>query len=157
MPTKDGHIFFILLYIILGLFITTMCIDLVGIHYVQKIHYFGRKIQDARSALAIVGGKVVYVSDWYAHHLARRQALRAAELGLIPDAFIIENLYLTKHLVPYIPRDIKRIRYIDEGSESITSSSSYDTYSCKYCHNRMCNRVSHTNFSTSAGHHNNML
>lgn len=35
-----------------------MCIDLVGVQYIRKIHYFGRKIQDARSALAVVGGKV---------------------------------------------------------------------------------------------------
>lgn len=41
-----------------GLAITTMCIDLVGVQYIRKIHYFGRKIQDARSALAVVGGKV---------------------------------------------------------------------------------------------------
>lgn len=36
-----------------------MCIDLVGVQYIRKIHYFGRKIQDARSALAVVGGKVI--------------------------------------------------------------------------------------------------
>ena len=36
-----------------------MCIDLVGVQYIKKVHYFGRKIQDARSALAVVGGKVI--------------------------------------------------------------------------------------------------
>lgn len=34
-----------LLYIGVGLAVTTMCIDLVGIHYLQKIHYFGRKFK----------------------------------------------------------------------------------------------------------------
>ncbi|KIH53226.1 Ion channel [Ancylostoma duodenale] len=34
-----------LCYIIVGLAITTMCIDLVGIQYIRKIHYFGRAIK----------------------------------------------------------------------------------------------------------------
>uniref|UniRef100_A0A914YRT2 Potassium channel domain-containing protein n=1 Tax=Panagrolaimus superbus TaxID=310955 RepID=A0A914YRT2_9BILA len=59
MPRRDQYMYLILSYIILGLAITTMCIDLVGVQYIRKIHYFGRKIQDARSALAVVGGKVL--------------------------------------------------------------------------------------------------
>lgn len=51
--------------IFLGLAITTMCIDLVGVQYIRKIHYFGRKIQDARSALAVVGGKVCISSFFF--------------------------------------------------------------------------------------------
>ena len=90
MPRRDEYMYFILLYIVLGeifflssslflslshspslnhhsiklssgLAITTMCIDLVGVQYIRKIHYFGRKIQDARSALAVVGGKVIII------------------------------------------------------------------------------------------------
>ena len=38
-----------------------MCIDVVGIQYIQKIHYFGRAIKDARFALVNVGGKMVHV------------------------------------------------------------------------------------------------
>lgn len=143
VPTKNAHIFIILLYIILGLVITTMCIDLVGVHYVQKIHYVGRKIQDARSALAIVGGKVVYIGDLYAQLLAKRYGIPKDQIGLMSDAFIIENLYSTKHIIPFVPRDITRIRYIDEGSDSLsTSTGSYDM-SCKYCHSRMTMSVSH--------------
>ncbi|VDP07137.1 unnamed protein product [Heligmosomoides polygyrus] len=52
-----------LCYIIIGLAITTMCIDLVGIQYIRKIHYFGRAIKDARFALVNVGGKMVHVPD----------------------------------------------------------------------------------------------
>ena len=40
-----------------------MCIDLVGIQYIRKIHYFGRAIQDARYALVNVGGRMVHVPD----------------------------------------------------------------------------------------------
>lgn len=34
-----------LIYLGVGLAVTTMCIDLVGIQYIQKIHYFGRKFR----------------------------------------------------------------------------------------------------------------
>lgn len=34
-----------LVYLGVGLAVTTMCIDLVGIQYIQKIHYFGRKFK----------------------------------------------------------------------------------------------------------------
>lgn len=34
-----------LVYLGVGLAVTTMCIDLVGIQYIQKIHYFGRKFR----------------------------------------------------------------------------------------------------------------
>uniref|UniRef100_A0A914R4A6 Uncharacterized protein n=1 Tax=Parascaris equorum TaxID=6256 RepID=A0A914R4A6_PAREQ len=40
-----------------------MCIDLVGIQYIRKIHYFGRAIRDARYALVNVGGRMVHVPD----------------------------------------------------------------------------------------------
>lgn len=40
-----------------------MCIDLVGIQYIRKIHYFGRAIKDARYALVNVGGRMVHVPD----------------------------------------------------------------------------------------------
>lgn len=44
-----------------------MCIDLVGIQYIRKIHYFGRAIKDARYALVNVGGRMVHVPDVMRH------------------------------------------------------------------------------------------
>ncbi|WKX99673.1 hypothetical protein Q1695_014500 [Nippostrongylus brasiliensis] len=132
MPRRDEYMYIILLYIILGLAITTMCIDLVGVQYIRKIHYFGRKIQDARSALAVVGGKVVLVSELYANLMQKRAR------NLSKEAFIIENLYISKHIIPYIPSDIRLIRYIDQHAEGSlsTSSSSLDLHSCRFCHSR---------------------
>uniref|UniRef100_A0A914UW29 Potassium channel domain-containing protein n=1 Tax=Plectus sambesii TaxID=2011161 RepID=A0A914UW29_9BILA len=131
MPRRDSYMYIILLYIILGLAITTMCIDLVGVQYIRKIHYFGRKIQDARSALAVVGGKVVLVSELYAN-LMQKRAKQGSR-----DAFIIENLYISKHIIPFIPTDIRRIKYIDQGADSLsTSTSSMELHSCRFCHSR---------------------
>jgi hypothetical protein len=45
VPEKQAYFLLDLLYIIIGLAITTMCIDLVGIQYIRKIHYFGRAIK----------------------------------------------------------------------------------------------------------------
>ncbi|CAI4230671.1 unnamed protein product [Auanema sp. JU1783] len=132
MPRRDEYMYIILLYIILGLAITTMCIDLVGVQYIRKIHYFGRKIQDARSALAVVGGKVVLVSELYANLMQKRAR------NLSKEAFIIENLYISKHIIPFIPSDIRLIRYIDQNPDGTlsTSSSSIDLQSCRFCHSR---------------------
>ncbi|PAV90519.1 hypothetical protein WR25_27166 isoform A [Diploscapter pachys] len=40
-----SYIVVMLVYLGVGLAVTTMCIDLVGIQYIQKIHYFGRKFK----------------------------------------------------------------------------------------------------------------
>ncbi|TKR77316.1 hypothetical protein L596_018313 [Steinernema carpocapsae] len=132
MPRRDEYMYIILFYIILGLAITTMCIDLVGVQYIRKIHYFGRKIQDARSALAVVGGKVVLVSELYANLMQKRAKAGSRE------AFIIENLYISKHIIPFIPSDIRWIRYIDQNEHASlsTSSSSLELHSCRFCHSR---------------------
>lgn len=95
--------------IVIGLAITTMCIDLVGIQYIRKIHYFGRAIQDARYALVNVGGKMVHVGDLmrYAQFLHRKYGLNEAH------AHIIENPLARMFPHAYIPDDIAIIRYID--------------------------------------------
>lgn len=40
-----------------------MCIDLAGLQYIRKIHYFGRAIKDARYALVNVGDRMIHVGD----------------------------------------------------------------------------------------------
>lgn len=39
----------------MGLAITTMCVDLVGTKYIQKMHYVGRQVENAKLALRTVG------------------------------------------------------------------------------------------------------
>ncbi|GMT13211.1 hypothetical protein PFISCL1PPCAC_4508, partial [Pristionchus fissidentatus] len=45
VPENHDYIVLMLIYLGVGLAVTTMCIDLVGIQYIQKIHYFGRKFR----------------------------------------------------------------------------------------------------------------
>uniref|UniRef100_A0A0N5A490 Ion_trans_2 domain-containing protein n=1 Tax=Parastrongyloides trichosuri TaxID=131310 RepID=A0A0N5A490_PARTI len=45
VPERHEYIIIMLIYLGVGLAVTTMCIDLVGIQYIQKIHYFGRKFR----------------------------------------------------------------------------------------------------------------
>nr|CAD2190771.1 unnamed protein product [Meloidogyne enterolobii] len=128
MPRRDHYTAIILLYIVLGLAITTMCIDLVGVQYIRKIHYFGRKIQDARSALAVVGGKVVLVSELYSSLLQKRNQKGGGNVSCTGEtAFIIENLYIDpsrRHIIPFIPADIRLIRFIDQPPNSLSRTSS---------------------------------
>ncbi|GMT06359.1 hypothetical protein PENTCL1PPCAC_28533 [Pristionchus entomophagus] len=51
VPTEQVYMFFTMLYIIFGLSLATMCIDLAGTEYIQKIHYLGTKMGDAKGAV----------------------------------------------------------------------------------------------------------
>ncbi|KJH46603.1 Ion channel [Dictyocaulus viviparus] len=96
-----------LCYIIIGLAITTMCIDLVGIQYIRKIHYFGRAIKDARFALVNVGGKMVHVPDLmrYASVLQQKYGHKKPHSTVIVKG-------------AYAPKDINKI----------SGSLAYDTF-----------------------------
>lgn len=119
VPENQDYFLLDLLYIVIGLAITTMCIDLVGARYIEKIHYFGMAIQDAKVALVNVGGKMVQVGDLrkYAAFLHRKYGLTVPNdkisLNRFPDAFT--------------PREIKGIRYID----FVSSSESLHSYHSK--------------------------
>uniref|UniRef100_A0A915J9D5 Potassium channel domain-containing protein n=1 Tax=Romanomermis culicivorax TaxID=13658 RepID=A0A915J9D5_ROMCU len=56
VPTQQVYMFFTIAYILIGLALTTMCIDLAGTEYIDKIHKLGERIDVAKG---IVGGAVV--------------------------------------------------------------------------------------------------
>lgn len=66
-----------LAYIVIGLIITTMCIDLVGTAYIRDIHQYGRSL--GRSFLTI-GGKVVHLGEVFSY-----VAFLQKNYGLTPD------------------------------------------------------------------------
>lgn len=51
VPTEQVYMFFTMAYIIFGLSLATMCIDLAGTEYIRKIHYLGSKMEDAKGAV----------------------------------------------------------------------------------------------------------
>ncbi|CAJ0943248.1 unnamed protein product, partial [Mesorhabditis belari] len=103
VPLNKSFFVVDLLYIIIGLAITTMCIDLVGIQYIHKIHYVGRAMKDARFAIVNVGGKMVHVPDImrYASVLQQKYGKKPAEQT---DEYVKGS---------FIPQDIHLIKYID--------------------------------------------
>uniref|UniRef100_A0A8R1DNL7 Potassium channel domain-containing protein n=1 Tax=Caenorhabditis japonica TaxID=281687 RepID=A0A8R1DNL7_CAEJA len=105
VPVKREYYILDLCYIIIGLSITTMCIDLVGIQYIQKMHYFGRAIKDARFALVNVGGKMVHVPDLmrYASVLQQKYGQKK-----VHDTIVVKGAYA--------PKDLSKIRFIDFGA-----------------------------------------
>ncbi|KAF7637089.1 hypothetical protein Mgra_00003478 [Meloidogyne graminicola] len=137
VPTKREFFIIDLFYIVIGLAITTMCIDLVGIEYIEKIHYFGRAISGARFALVNVGGKMVRVPDLMrcAHVLQQKYGQRKTSCKNKNDTtttnllhqFIIwrgalkstknkTKLFLQLIIYFYAPKDVGYIRFIDIGS-----------------------------------------
>lgn len=109
VPENQTYFMLDMLYIVIGLAITTMCIDLVGAQYIEKIHNFGRAIKDARYALVNVGGKMVQVHDImkYAAFLHKKYGLTDAK------ARIIDNPMANPYPGSFTPKEIKYIRYID--------------------------------------------
>ncbi|CAJ0947085.1 unnamed protein product, partial [Mesorhabditis belari] len=51
VPTEQVYMFFTMAYIIFGLSLATMCIDLAGTEYIRKIHYLGSRMEDAKGAV----------------------------------------------------------------------------------------------------------
>lgn len=77
--------------------------------------------------------QVVLVSELYANLMQKRAR------NMSREAFIVENLYVSKHIIPFIPTDIRCIRYIDQTADAATistSSSAIDMQSCRFCHSR---------------------
>lgn len=46
-PENQSFLPISVIYIFFGLVITTMCIDTVGVQYLHKIHYIGRRMGEA--------------------------------------------------------------------------------------------------------------
>lgn len=107
-----------LLYIILGLAITTMCVDLVGSQYIKKIHNFGRKIRSARDALKTMGDAMRYAAFLRKKYGLTEEQLK--QMSILPDQAEWQD-YIN-HCRAYIPKDIHRIYYIDQRTESILDS-----------------------------------
>lgn len=43
IPSKDKHVLLVLFILLIGLIITTTCIDIVGAYYIDQLHFFGRR------------------------------------------------------------------------------------------------------------------
>lgn len=44
MPTNDHYILVIMVIILIGLIVTTTCVDIVGAYYINQLHFFGRRL-----------------------------------------------------------------------------------------------------------------
>ncbi|VDK48481.1 unnamed protein product [Anisakis simplex] len=130
VPVKQKFFLIDLFYIIIGLAITTMCIDLVGIQYIRKIHYFGRAIKDARYALVNVRGRMVHVPDLMRYASVLQQA-RSFLLSFPRGSLIKKYGQKKPHdrgnvKGAYAPKELSLIRFIDYGSlASIESLHSF--------------------------------
>lgn len=46
VPRNDLYILIVLLLILVGLVLTTTCVDIVGAYYIDRLHFFGRRLDD---------------------------------------------------------------------------------------------------------------
>ncbi|CAI4223649.1 unnamed protein product [Auanema sp. JU1783] len=111
-----------LAYIILGLIITTMCIDLVGSEYIRDIHFYGRSL--GRSFMTI-GGKVVHLGEvfGYVAFLQKNYGLTPEQLNKLaqlPEEYLLDCLINGRQPDlnwiggrPYVPPDIYYFKWIE--------------------------------------------
>uniref|UniRef100_A0A1I8EE87 Potassium channel domain-containing protein n=1 Tax=Wuchereria bancrofti TaxID=6293 RepID=A0A1I8EE87_WUCBA len=108
-----------LMYIIIGLIITTMCI---GSEYIRDIHFYGRSL--GRSFMTI-GGKVVHLGEvfGYVAFLQKKYGLTAEQinkLAQLPEEYLLECLINGRQPDlnwidgrPYVPPDIYYFKWIE--------------------------------------------
>ncbi|MCP9265979.1 AP-2 complex subunit mu [Dirofilaria immitis] len=123
VPTEQMYMFFTMAYIIFGLALATMCIDLAGTEYIRKIHYLGTKMEGAKGAvmtglqagehllkhtgievIRTAGGKLVQV------HGAVLNQKQARELGvdyILTDLHYQQKNILYEPLSPTVQRLVK--------------------------------------------------
>ncbi|CAJ0582243.1 unnamed protein product, partial [Mesorhabditis spiculigera] len=111
-----------LAYIVLGLIITTMCIDLVGSEYIRDIHFYGRSL--GRSFMTI-GGKVVHLGEvfGYVAFLQKNYGLTPEQLNKLaqlPEEYLLDCLINGRQPDlnwiggrPYVPPDIYYFKWIE--------------------------------------------
>lgn len=93
-----------------------MCIDLVGTHYIHKIHYVGRRMAAARE-LALLGGFRNIAA------LKRRYGLTDAEIEKLLGIKVKPTV-----MKPYVPENIRRLLYIDyDRTDDTTLASGFTT------------------------------
>uniref|UniRef100_A0A1I7X7W0 Ion_trans_2 domain-containing protein n=1 Tax=Heterorhabditis bacteriophora TaxID=37862 RepID=A0A1I7X7W0_HETBA len=148
VPTEQVYMFFTMAYIIFGLSLATMCIDLAGTEYIRKIHYLGSKMEDAKGAvisglqvgehilkhtgievIKTAGGKLVQVRG------AVLNSKQARELGV--DYILADLQYQQKNILyePLSPNVAKLVKEnnikilpddITEKDGYIVQNKSYD-------------------------------
>uniref|UniRef100_A0A0N4U4S6 Ion_trans_2 domain-containing protein n=1 Tax=Dracunculus medinensis TaxID=318479 RepID=A0A0N4U4S6_DRAME len=111
-----------LAYIVIGLIITTMCIDLVGSEYIRDIHFYGRSL--GRSFMTI-GGKVVQLGEVFGYiaFLQKNYGLTADQidqLAHLPEEYLLDCMINGKQPDlkwigerPYVPPDIYYFKWIE--------------------------------------------
>uniref|UniRef100_A0A1I7TFE4 Ion_trans_2 domain-containing protein n=2 Tax=Caenorhabditis tropicalis TaxID=1561998 RepID=A0A1I7TFE4_9PELO len=111
-----------LAYIVFGLIITTMCIDLVGSEYIRDIHFYGRSL--GRQFMTI-GGKVVHLGEvfGYVAFLQKNYGLTAEQLtklSQLPEEYLLDCLINGRQPDlnwiggrPYVPPDIYYFKWIE--------------------------------------------
>ncbi|KAL3982202.1 Ion channel family protein [Acanthocheilonema viteae] len=154
VPTEQMYMFFTMAYIIFGLALATMCIDLAGTEYIRKIHYLGTKMEGAKGAvmtglqagehllkhtgievIRTAGGKLVQVRG------AVLNQKEARELGveyILTDMHYQQKNILYEPLSPTVQRLVKSSNIkilpgdITEKDGYIMQNKSYDKPGGKY-------------------------
>ncbi|KRX55283.1 TWiK family of potassium channels protein 7 [Trichinella sp. T6] len=127
VPQNKTFLWATVIYFVLGLVVTTMCVDLVGSQYIQKFHFIGRNVRRVtETAMANWNGRAIRLGDVF-HYVAFLQKSfglgpdQMDRIAALPTEYLIEcmmhgrqpNLKLFTGR-PFIPNDIYYIKWIEQ-------------------------------------------
>lgn len=64
MPRNEAFIILVLFLVLIGLVLTTTCVDIVGAYYIDRLHFFGRRLEDVSNLLSMLFGLIVAGTDY---------------------------------------------------------------------------------------------
>ncbi|KHJ44987.1 hypothetical protein D918_04798 [Trichuris suis] len=99
VPSQKRFIIISMIYVFVGLLITTMCIDTVGVQYVQRIHQFGRRITNADylQLLRRLKSRQLSIQETFEQFPETPQSFPTEAENVAPD--IAGRIYVMLHLL----------------------------------------------------------
>ncbi|CAJ0566590.1 unnamed protein product, partial [Mesorhabditis spiculigera] len=161
VPTEQVYMFFTMAYIIFGLSLATMCIDLAGTEYIRKIHYLGSRMEDAKGAVISgiqVGEHIFKHTGVEAIRSAGGKVLKLRRVFVDRDGGSVDYVLVPQKNIIYEPPSTAVLKLTKEANikimpDDITEKDGYivqnKSYDKKQNHDRIFVRVSHNQIHKS--------
>ncbi|VDP07683.1 unnamed protein product, partial [Soboliphyme baturini] len=110
VPSDATSLVFVIVFVFLGVILSAMCIDSMGLHYIQKIHFLGRQVHTA-------------LKDWVFQLYCLQQKYGLTDKQLM--RLLFQNDAIAKHVIKnaqnqaatFQPEETTSISFIDQADD----------------------------------------